>query len=800
MFIIHSSLEGTTNTVITDSGGLQWLDTIVSPDIFKREINGSTLYFKNGVSILKSKILKAKPIAQIKTADHISDNNSFMTFDVETIEFREKNIKRLKPYLISAFSQGTSLITHSITFTEDILGDVKYIRDITEDMFDEAVSVMFHKFIIDIINNPEIKYVYAHNFAKFDGPILLKHLLTFVNSDYAISNYKGVSVEPLIFNGKLMSLNLIINSNDRKLKRRILFKDSYLLFNQPLRLLAKTFKVASQKLFFPLKFYDTDALTTIFYKGIIPVKDYWGDIPSSTYNELYSLYQNKEWVYLDEATKYCSYDSVCLFEILVRFNELIFNNFKFNIHDAITLPSLAMKIFKSSYMPKDTIYQILGRVEADIREAYTGGAVDVYIPHNKHYELHNTTFNNIYNYGSEKSSGSKKLIHLDVNSLYPYVMKTQPVPTGKPIAFEGNVLEVNNDAYGFFYCKITTPKYLEHPILQRRVKTKDGIRTIAGLGSWEGWIYSEEMKNAIKYGYEFEVIRGYLFKPQVIFDKYVQTLYEMRQQYPSGSPMNLIAKLLMNSLYGKFGMRPEQTEITIVNTRETLPSLELVKACDKNLVVDIYNITDDCYAIIKNNVPQYKDDDGFIHGLDVNIGIAASITAGGRIHMSTFKNHPKIELYYSDTDSLIIAAPDNKDASIFEGYIGDKIGQLKVEGVIKDFCALGPKMYIEVDIKNEVNIKVKGLNLGNTSISFESFMSLLFKDSKLEVSQEKWAKKILSGNISIHEVLYTISQTSGKRKPIFRDIGSGTEIFDNTTPYNYNEFIQPLEKCSTKKE
>ena len=33
-------------------------------------------------------------------------------------------------------------------------------------------------------------------------------------------------------------------------------------------------------------------------------------------------------------------------------------------------------------MPDNTLYQMLGRVEWDIREAYTGGAVDVYLHHN----------------------------------------------------------------------------------------------------------------------------------------------------------------------------------------------------------------------------------------------------------------------------------------------------------------------------------------------------------------------------------------------------------------------------------
>lgn len=61
-FIIHSSLDGTVNNVITDGGELQWTDTLISESIFKREINGSELYFKDGKCIVKTKNLKAKPI------------------------------------------------------------------------------------------------------------------------------------------------------------------------------------------------------------------------------------------------------------------------------------------------------------------------------------------------------------------------------------------------------------------------------------------------------------------------------------------------------------------------------------------------------------------------------------------------------------------------------------------------------------------------------------------------------------------------------------------------------------------
>jgi hypothetical protein len=146
-----------------------------------------------------------------------------------------------------------------------------------------------------------------------------------------------------------------------------------------------------------------------------------------------------------------------------------------------------MRIFKIHFMPENSIYQLLGPVERNIRNSYTGGAVDVYIPHNKIGNLVNS-INNLFN----------KLYYYDVNSLYPSVMANTPMPIGKPVYFEGDIRKVDPEAYGFFYCKITSPDKLAHPILQRRIKTINGLRTIAGLGSWEGWFYSLELDNAVK--------------------------------------------------------------------------------------------------------------------------------------------------------------------------------------------------------------------------------------------------------------------------------------------------------------
>ena len=160
-----------------------------------------------------------------------------------------------------------------------------------------------------------------------------------------------------------------------------------------------------------------------------------------------------------------------------------YSKFGINIHQSPTLPSLAMKLYKSKFMQKNTVFQLNGKVERDIRESYTGGAVDVFKPHNM------------------GEYARRKLFCYDVNSLYPHIMSSMPMPVSvgwKPVAFEGNIRNIDPDALGFFYCKIRSPNYLKHPILQRKIKTADGLRTVAGLGGWEGWIYSFELDNAAK--------------------------------------------------------------------------------------------------------------------------------------------------------------------------------------------------------------------------------------------------------------------------------------------------------------
>ena len=716
---------------VTLLGGseLKWTDTYTSIGAFKRDIYKSTIYFMDGEVILRKQQLSAKYFNKMKTEKEIKNN--FITMDIETI----KQSDQLTPYLICAYN-GKDYITSFSSGNSDATLNQKLLF---KNFIDKLITFIGRK------SNRIM--VYAHNLSGFDGIFLMKHLL------------QHGKVKPLIFNGKIMCIEVKLN----KTGKTIVFKDSYLLLPYSLRKLCSAFKVNISKGWFPF------GLNDIFYKGVLPAMSYW-NLSIKDYETLVEKYTGLLWSFQDEAIKYCKLDCKCLHEIITIFNNLIFNKFKINIHSSLSAPALAMRIYKTHFMPENTICQLLGKIEQDIRQSYTGGAVDVYIPHNK--------------IGSWFSKTYRKLYYYDVNSLYPTVMAQGDMPIGAPTVFEGNIRQLEPSAFGFFYCKITSPNSLIHPILQRRIQTKEGIRTVAGLGTWTGWISSVEMDNAIKFGYQFEIIKGYTFDKGNIFKEYINTMYELRLEYSKDHPMNLIAKLMMNSIYGKLGMRNEFNivEVTTILTEEDKSKFK--KQLDVwGTTVKDWILLEDHLIVIRDSRLDLRDNsdkgDDSYHGIDTNIAIASTITSEARIYMSYLKNNHNFHLYYSDTDSIVIdcAEPDE--------LVGNNLGQLKLEYVLDKAVFLAPKVYGLITEDGGEIIKIKGITpnaIANEDIHFNDLALLLNQDSSREFTQEKWYKSITQGTITVSDIAYTLKATSNKRRPVYVD-----GIYEDTTPYFYNE-------------
>ena len=103
----------------------------------------------------------------------------------------------------------------------------------------------------------------------------------------------------------------------------------------------------------------------------------------------------------------------------------------------------------------------------------------------------------------------------------------------------------------------------------------------------------------------------------------------------------------------------------------------------KNKPLDIELTLDDYYLVCDINSKNVME------GSESNVAIAGAVTAYARIHMSQFKPSGWLNkfLFYTDTDSLICSE------KLPSRLVGNQLGQMKLEHIIKDGVFLAPKVY-----------------------------------------------------------------------------------------------------------
>nr|YP_009690259.1 DNA polymerase family B [Porodaedalea pini]QEG57039.1 DNA polymerase family B [Porodaedalea pini] len=359
-----------------------------------------------------------------------------------------------------------------------------------------------------------------------------------------------------------------------------------------------------------------------------------------------------------------------------------------------------------------------------------------------------------------------KVYSYDVNSLYPFSMKEFPMPIGMPKYFEGDITKIKPDAFGIFEVEVQAPKDLYYPVIQTKVQTPNGNRTIAPVGNWSGVYFSEEIKNAETFGYKFKILKGYLFEKGFIFTEYVDFLYKLKANSTKGTPNYLIVKLLLNSLYGKFGMDPENDKHVIIDSdkakqyHNNYVVTNVIDLGNNKELISYYKPVSDK---IESNKPSSKN---------ISVPVALAITAYARIHMSLLKKSAlssNLDIFYMDTDSLSL------NGELDPKFIGTELGKLKLEHIFNEVIYLAPKVYAGKTDTYEY-VKIKGLK---NPISFDEMKPLLNKGDSLQINQEKWYKHINEGLITVKNEIYTLMLTDNKRELLFTADG----IFTDTNPY-----------------
>lgn len=259
--------------------------------------------------------------------------------------------------------------------------------------------------------------------------------------------------------------------------------------------------------------------------------------------------------------KYNEIDCIQLFKVIEKYKELIIQQLGGEV--GITAPSTAIKLLRRKYLPNDyKIYRNMhfenctaaescdGCAHNFFRAGYFGGRTEIY---------------------TRKGAGW----YYDVNSSYPFSM-TKPQPVGEMVELGENedFTRYANDLenyVGFVRCTVEIPKdtYLPPLPVQHQGKLKFPAGRFSGTWDWCELRAFRRIGAKILHVEKSVWLRSYRFLTQ-----YVRDLYAMRKKDDPkyrGPALSEVAKLTLNSTFGKFGMDPERIEMVILKPGEEEP-------------------------------------------------------------------------------------------------------------------------------------------------------------------------------------------------------------------------------------
>jgi len=347
----------------------------------------------------------------------------------------------------------------------------------------------------------------------------------------------------------------------------------------------------------------------------------------------------------------------------------------------LTIASTSMSLFKNKYLGDRIVYPSRPEVYRLLFDGYYGGRTEAF---SRGY------FEN-YNY-------------YDFNSLYPSIMESElfPDPNSQRINREDKIDYIENYEG---VSKVTIEVQHSHkPLLPHREDGKllfaDGIFT----GSWTHL----ELREAIDDGAVIKKVFHSIYYTKTCrpFKEFVTTLYNLRNKYKKDkNPMQLVTKLFMNSLYGKFGEKFDNKGNTIHKSCVTKTMLDNA--------IDVQPVGEDYLRITENQIPK-------AHCIPI---WAIYVSAYGRVKLT--KEMRKHNAIYCDTDSLI--TKDTLPTS-------NKLGELKLEMHIKRGLIVRPKFYGLEPSDGKWETKIKGLPL---QLAFGRFKQLKFDPT---IKYSKFAK------------------------------------------------------------
>ena len=535
---------------------------------------------------------------------------------------------------------------------------------------------------IEFCRNKRENYVlYFHNL-KFDGEYIFNYLL---NNDYKCIKDKkdreDKTFTTLISDtGQFYSIEIFFETKNKKHINKVTIYDSLKILNFSVDKIAKDFNLPIRKL----------------------------ELNYHAKREIGHILTEEEIDYIKNDV-----------EIMARALEFMFNeNLK-----KMTIGSDALSNYKEMNTNFSKYFPLLPyQIDLDIRRSYKGGF---------------TYLNEVY---KEKETGSG--IVLDVNSLYPSVMKYEKLPFGEPLYFEGEYME--DKLYSLYIQTFSCSFELkEGKIPSIQIKNNLSFVPNEYVKSSKGDIVTLTLTNVdlklffenynvydLTYhsGWKFKGIKG-------LFTKYIDYWSEKKinAKKEKNNVLYIISKLMLNSLYGKFGLNP--------NVQGKYPYLN-----EEGIVkYKMYpkEIRDSIYIPVASFITSYARN--------------KTIRTSQAIKDYTIKNYNKDYYIYSDTDSIHLLDIDENILKSFVDIDDYKLGAWKIESKFIKGKYIRQKCYIELGYDDKLNVTIAGLpkKLGKY-ITFENFnkgLQILASDTEKE---HKLTFKHVKGGVILADTDFSI--------------------------------------------
>ena len=383
---------------------------------------------------------------------------------------------------------------------------------------------------------------------------------------------------------------------------------------------------------------------------------------------------------------YCKQDVAILVEALRQWCAFVHeqNLGKFSL----TLASQAFAAYRHRFMPAPIFIHTRMPVIDMERMSYFGGRVECMrigeLPQQPYYML-------------------------DVNSLYPAVMLAGEFPNKFAGIYVRPSLAFLQEACRWYTVCAEVQIRTSAPIVPYRTQHD----LLWPVGEFATTLIGDELVEALRSGIVTEAARAVCYDRAPIFREYVTDMYAKRQAFTAAgnTAFAFFTKMLLNSLYGKFGQRargwrkigecePDRIEFTRwLDTDRKSYSVRYLGGIVETLV-DLGNSRNSFVAI------------------------AASVSAAARMHLwRLMQTVPPGHLYYVDTDSLLVDQ-EGLDALWDDVSEMGEMGKLKIQAATDHVVIRAPKSYVFGNLVRQKGVPASAIQTGTNTWSYMQWQSL----------------------------------------------------------------------------